>query len=134
MSTNSAIIILGEQTFTAKYVHFDGSPEYMLPILSEHFTTDVSEILDSNGIGISAIQSDGTVISMNQHDNEEIISGANCDCIEIVLSRFGFLQYIYMWSTTVTEWYFAEVVSTTSISEWVRASDKPLYDLRKSID
>jgi len=155
--TESALLLEGTRSqvgkidkngkITSTYVHYDGYPEYMLPVVKKYDAKGVDQLLDLGKAGISVLDKEiGKKQDFNnpkrgwtlfygrdRGENNNMISTGNAGNIKAYLKDMAnksSAEYVYLYDERDGNWYYADAYGDTtltlveSLSEAVAISGK----------
>ena len=122
MATHALIALRSHSSFHAAYLHFDGSPEKLGPILKAHFNT-VGKIRELIQLGaIKSIAQDGEKTLLD--DNVGLMEADTGKKLFPKAKEF-WAQYVFVYEPALKNW---KVHQLASLEEYERSGTKHPYE------
>ena len=122
MATHALIALRSHSSFHAAYLHFDGSPEKLGPILKAHFNT-VGKIRELIQLGaIKSIAQDGEKTLLD--DNVGLME-ADTEQKLFSKAKDFWAQYVFVYEPALKNW---KVHQLATLEEYERSGTKHPYE------
>ncbi len=122
MATHALIALRSHSSFHAAYLHFDGSPEKLGPILKAHFNT-VGKIRELIQLGaIKSIAQDGEKTLLD--DNVGLME-ADTEKKLFSKAKEFWSQYVFVYEPALKNW---KVHQLATLEEYERSGTKHPYE------
>ena len=122
MATHALIALRSHSSFHAAYLHFDGSPEKLGPILKAHFNT-VGKIRELIQLGaIKSIAQDGEKTLLD--DNVGLMEADTENKLFSKAKEF-WAQYVFVYEPALKNW---KVHQLATLEEYERSGTKHPYE------
>ena len=122
MATHALIALRSHSSFHAAYLHFDGSPEKLGPILKAHFNT-VGKIRELIQLGaIKSIAQDGEKTLLD--DNIGLME-VNTEKKLFYKAKEFWAQYVFVYEPALKNW---KVHQLATLEEYERSGTKHPYE------
>ena len=122
MATHALIALRSHSSFHAAYLHFDGSPEKLGPILKAHFNTveKIRELIQLGAIKSIAQDGEKTLLDDNVGRMEADTDKKLCS-----KAKEFWAQYVFVYEPALKNW---KVHQLATLEEYERSGTKHPYE------
>ena len=122
MATHALIALQSHSSFHAAYLHFDGTPENLRPILHQHFNTigKIKELIQPGAL--KSISQDGKTSLLDEY--AEMIE-VETEKVLFSKAREFWAQYVFVYEPALKNW---KVHQLATLDEYERSGTKHPYE------
>ena len=122
MATHALIALQSHSSFHAAYLHFDGTPENLRPILHQHFNTigKINELIQPGAL--KSISQDGKTSLLDEY--AEMIEVETEKALFSKAKEF-WAQYVFVYEPALKKW---KVHQLATLEEYERSGTKHPYE------